>query len=304
MLGKNCYIGSMQRDDDASGFQMTAASRGPPDVFILAQGRDWCVREYVCNAGPGDRAFEERHACFTIAAVVEGSFNYRADTGTSLLHPGAFLLGNHGACFECGHDHSKGDRCIAFHFEPEYFAEIAASAAGTARFTFPTGMLPALPMGVPWLARTQARIALGQRLEIDEAISQLIELVLGNLAGITPSPARISATDERRMSTVLGHIEQHATDALDLDQLSTVAAMSKYHFLRTFRRTVGITPYQFLLSVRMRRAAVRLLMSSEPVSSIAFDVGFGDLSTFNCRFRAQFGASPTAYRARERTRSQ
>ena len=76
--------------------------------------------------------------------------------------------------------------------------------------------------------------------------------------------------------------------------------MSKYHFLRTFRHLVGMTPYQFVLSVRMRRAAVRLATSSEPVSAIAFETGFGDLSTFNGRFRDVFGMSPMVYRSRER----
>jgi AraC family transcriptional regulator len=51
----------------------------------------------------------------------------------------------------------------------------------------------------------------------------------------------------------------------------------------------------------MRRAAVRLATSSEPVSAIAFETGFGDLSTFNGRFRDVFGMSPTVYRKRERT---
>lgn len=122
----------------------------------------------------------------------------------------------------------------------------------------------------------------------------------GTAGGTSSSPLRVSAPDERRISDVLRYIERHSTDALDLDQLAGAAAMSKYHFLRTFRRTVGITPYQFLLSVRMRRAAVRLLTSSEPVSTIAFEAGFGDLSTFNGRFRDQFGTSPTSYREQER----
>jgi AraC-like DNA-binding protein len=78
--------------------------------------------------------------------------------------------------------------------------------------------------------------------------------------------------------------------------------MSKYHFLRTFRHTVGLTPYQFLLGVRMRRAAVRLATSAAPVSAIAYETGFGDLSTFNARFRQTFGTSPTVFRSRERAR--
>ena len=73
--------------------------------------------------------------------------------------------------------------------------------------------------------------------------------------------------------------------------------MSKYHFLRVFRRLTGMTPYQYLLSARMRRAALALASSRRPVLAIALDSGFGDLSTFNHRFRAAFGLTPTQYRA-------
>ena len=127
-----------------------------------------------------------------------------------------------------------------------------------------------------------------------------MEAVIGMVSTTPPLPVRASARDQRRISDVLRYIELHAADALDLDTLAGVAMMSKYHFLRTFRHIVGITPYRFLLYVRMRRSAVRLATSFKPVSRIAFEAGFGDLSTFNGRFRQVFGVSPTAYRNRER----
>jgi AraC family transcriptional regulator len=293
----------MTRQLDSSIGGLRPNSGGAPTSRLLGTGRGWRIAEHVCHSGPADRAFEERHEGFTIAAVVDGSFRYRADTGTTLLHSGAVLLGNHGACFECGHDHSTGDRCIAFHFEPDYFADVAASAAGSSRFRFPVGALPAQAAVVPWLARVEAGLARGAKLEADEAASQLIELVIGNVCGASPTAVRLSGLDERRVTQALEYIERHSTENLDLNALAAVAGMSKYHFLRTFRRAVGMTPYQFLLSVRMRSAAGLLLASSAPVSSIAYEVGFGDLSTFNGRFRAHFGESPTAFRARERRRS-
>ena len=76
--------------------------------------------------------------------------------------------------------------------------------------------------------------------------------------------------------------------------------MSPYHFLRTFRQVVGLTPHQFLLRTRLQRAAVRLRASDEPVSAIAFEAGFNDLSTFNRRFRRVTGLTPSAYRAERR----
>jgi AraC-like DNA-binding protein len=278
-------------------------ARTAPAARSLCRGREWTVSEFLCTAGPDDRPFEERHDGTAVAAVIEGTFTYRCESGMATLHPGAFLLGNAGTCYECGHDHSRGDRCISFQTAPEYFAEIAASTTGTSRFRFPAPMLPAAPELLPWLARIEARTAFAEPLDIDETAARLTEAVIRTLSGRTPLPVRVSARDRRRIGTALRYIETNAAGALDLDTLAGVATMSKYHFLRTFRHMVGLTPYQFLLGVRMRRAAVRLATSAAPVSALAFDSGFGDLSTFNARFRETFGMSPTAFRRRERVQS-
>jgi AraC-like DNA-binding protein len=59
-----------------------------------------------------------------------------------------------------------------------------------------------------------------------------------------------------------------------------------------------MTPYQFLLEARLRTVAGSILRSAVPISMAALDAGFGDISTFNARFRARFGLSPSAYRRR------
>ena len=108
-----------------------------PSSRTLAQGPDWAVWEVNCTLGPQDRPFEERHEFTSIAAVLRGTFQYRSSHGTELLYPGSFLLGNAGACFECGHDHGTGDHCIAFGFAPSLFEEIAASARSAGSIATP-----------------------------------------------------------------------------------------------------------------------------------------------------------------------
>ena len=73
--------------------------------------------------------------------------------------------------------------------------------------------------------------------------------------------------------------------------------MSPYHFLRVFRAVAGVTPHQYVMRTRLRRAAVALATNEEPIADIAFAHGFGDLSTFVTTFRRVFGAAPRAYRA-------
>jgi AraC-like DNA-binding protein len=275
-----------------------AGRSAAPLARVLAGGEGWSVSELVCTAGPADRPFEERHDGYTIAAVLQGSFTYKADGGEALLYPGALLLGNHGRCFMCGHDHSAGDRCVAFNFAHDAFAEIAASAAGSSRYRFSQATATADRALTPIVVGAEAIAGDSAPLRVEEMAIRLAERVIAALSGHTASRPRISAREGRRIGDALRHIEERADEKLDLDAIARVARSSKYHFLRVFRRATGMTPYQFLTNVRMQRAAARLLASSESVASIAFGAGFGDLSTLNRRFRDVFALTPSAYRTR------
>ena len=270
-----------------------------PMTRCLARGADWSLYEHVCKAGPRDRPFEERHDAFSVAAVIAGTFTYASERGRALLHPGALLLGNHGACFSCGHEHSAGDVCLSAQFKPDYFVEIVATAAGSSNFRFPVSMLQASRDILPETALLEAKRHGHDRLGLEETLLRFVASVVRSLSGHVVEPARGSALDERRVSRALRHMELNSEEALDLDALAAVAAMSKFHFLRVFRRSIGMTPYQFLLGLRLRRAAGRLLASSEPVAAVAFESGFGDLSTFNATFRQCFGMSPSQFRRRK-----
>lgn len=263
-----------------------------PVARPIAQGDGWHINDVVCRLGPQDRPSEERFGGAMIAAVIEGTFRCRTAAGNVLLYPGAFLLGEAGSDFECSHDHGVGDRCIAFHFDAALFDEIAATSAGSHRFRFPTAMLPASRK----LARPVLESALhagGRGLIAPEELAiGLAEAVVTTLAGNGDRISTPSAREMRRIIGVLRHVEEHSDRELSLADLASLACMSKYHFLRIFRMMLGITPYQFLLDLRMRRAAMKLRTTAEPISVIALDSGFGDLSTFNHRFRSLFGHEP------------
>ncbi len=267
-----------------------------PSARIIARGEGWCVSDVTCRLGPRDRAFEERHECVTVAAVIAGTFRYRASTGTALLYPGAFLLGNAGTCFECGHEHSTGDRCVAFQFAPALFEEVASGITGTNCFRFPAAMLPPRRQLTAPMVKAEISAHLPDVMAMEEDALRLMGHVLDAFSESEPQ-ARLRARDERRINDVIRHMETSFDQPLGLADLARMASMSKYHFLRCFRQVAGVTPYQFLLDLRLRRAAVRLATTAEAVAGIAFDAGFGDLSTFNGRFRDVFGLSPSRFRA-------
>jgi AraC-like DNA-binding protein len=262
----------------------------------LASGPGWAVSDVVCSAGPHDRPFEERHEKVCIAAVTHGTFQYRSAQGSAVLAPGALLLGNEGTCFECGHEHAVGDRCLSFHFTSEYMEGIAAAVPGARRAAFALPRLPPLPALIPLLAAAEAARDDRDAGELEEIGLRLGGTVLAALAdaNLAPSP---SQRDTQRITRAFRRIEADAEGPLTLTDLAREAAMSPYHFLRVFKQIAGMTPHQFVLRTRLHRAAVRLRGSDDSVLAIAAGSGFNDLSTFNRHFRRVVGRRPNAFRA-------
>jgi len=267
----------------------------PPRLRPVARQTQWSLTEYVCSAGPHDRTFEERHDRVSIALVTSGTFRYRTDTGEGILYPGAFLLGNAGSCYECGHEHSHGDRCLALHVDPELFVEVAAGASSSNRTQFRAALLPALSdftaVSVSLLQVSSSLLA------AEETVFGLIRRIVGAAGTNHTPPRRPRPAAIRRMPRVLEYIDTNLASDLSLTDLSGFAAMSKYHFLRTFKHATGLTPHQYVLGRRMRRAAVAIRASRIPIARVAVDQGFGDLSTFNHAFRRVMGVTPRAFRS-------
>ena len=228
-------------------------------MHLLASGPGWRVEDVVCSAGPHDRPFEEQHDLVCVAAVTRGTFQYRTPDGRATLVPGALMLGNPGACFECGHEHGVGDRCLSFHFDPEFFEEIVASVPGARRLSFTIPRLSPSEMLLPVIAAAEAA---DDDLGFEEAalrVAAAAATAESGSSGAVRNPRR-----ERRVDEVLRRIEAEPEEPLTLWQLARDAAMSPYHFLRTFNVISGVTPYQFVLTQRLRRAAVRLRRTTDP----------------------------------------
>ncbi len=267
---------------------------------LLASGSGWSVSDFVCTSGPPDPCYVEQHRAYSIALVTEGSFQYRTAQGSALMTPGSLLLGNEGACFECGHQHSRGDRCVAFHFSPEVFESVVAATPGAERLALAAARLPPIPSILAVLAAAQAlREESGS--DPEEFRELALRLAGGVCAAVNDKRSAVrrppTPRDERRIAVALRRIEAHRGARLSLDALAAEAAVSPFHFLRVFERVVGVTPGQYMLSTRLRHAAVRLRRSNDAIAAVALDCGFDDLSTFNRQFRRATGMPPGAYRA-------
>jgi AraC family transcriptional regulator len=277
--------------------------RGSTSARALAQGEGWEVADVLCTFGPRDQPFEERHAGVCIAMVVAGSFGYRAGTGRELLTPGALLLGNPGDCFECGHRHAAGDRCIAFRYAPAYFERLAADAGiASGNLNFRLARIPSLAALSPLTARACAGALEAGETVWGELAAELAVATLKAAGALTHAEPPASATAWSRVAQTVRLIDDTPGAPHTLTSLAAAAGLSEFYFLRTFQRVSGVTPHQYVLRARLRAAALRLHDDNAKVVDIALDCGFNDLSNFNHAFRAEFASSPRAWRARGRAR--
>ena len=92
-------------------------------------------------------------------------------------------------------------------------------------------------------------------------------------------------------------IDMRYAEPLDLDALARAAHLSRWHFVRAFRRVFGETPHQYLLTRRMERAAALLRSTDHSVAEICVEVGLRSVGSFTTSFKRVHGCTPTAYRA-------
>jgi AraC-like DNA-binding protein len=206
------------------------------------------------------------------------------------MSPGALMLGNCGEYFECGHEHGTGDRCVSFHYTPEFFDRCGAKGA------FPVHRVPPMPALTPWVVDARLAIQAPEKLTIEELAHGLVGAVLGVLGKGGEISRGATAADERRISATLRFIEANLAEPMPLAQLASTARMSEFHFLRVFKQVTRVTPHQYILRARLREAALQLRANGDDVLAIALAAGFLDLSNFNHAFRAEFGVSPRIYR--------
>ncbi len=116
------------------------------------------------------------------------------------------------------------------------------------------------------------------------------------IAALPALNATVRAELYSRLILAKDIIHSHYDREPDLDELCRETAMSKFHFLRMFKAVYGLTPYQYLVKVRMDKARVLLKHTTLPVSAISTELGFEYPNSFIKAFHKAYGVSPLQWR--------
>jgi AraC-like DNA-binding protein len=115
--------------------------------------------------------------------------------------------------------------------------------------------------------------------------------------GVFPVAANVrGGLPPRVVRRLLEHIDCNIDRQIIVEDLAKVANLSASYFARAFKRSVGLTPHDYLIRRRVERTMELLSDTEMPLSAIALAAGFADQSHFARRFRQHVGVSPRAYR--------
>lgn len=105
----------------------------------------------------------------------------------------------------------------------------------------------------------------------------------------------LSCSNEPFIDLAKKQIEYYPEMKLSIDEMARSLYISKYHFIRSFKKAIGLTPHQFQIQNRVRKAQ-HMLKNVDSMTEVALTTGFCDQSHFIKQFERYVGLTPTVYK--------
>jgi AraC family transcriptional regulator len=158
---------------------------------------------------------------------------------------------------------------------------------------------PAIHRTAMLIADEAAKGGAGSALLVDSLSCQLAVYILRRHAHVVfREPSGHDGLTFRQERQVRDYVTEHLHERIALDDLAATVALSRFHFARRFRQSMGTSPHEFVLAQRVGRARTMLSRTDERLHDIAFRCGFADQSHMTRVFKRHVGVTPGRFRAR------
>ena len=116
------------------------------------------------------------------------------------------------------------------------------------------------------------------------------------LLGKREAPALRGGLTAQQLNHVRDYITANLGKDISLSELAGLVNLSRFHFIRAFKKTTGTAPYQFVISSRIERAKELLTEPNSSIAAVARSVGFHSTLQLDRAFRRLVGMTPSSYR--------
>ena len=215
---------------------------------------------------------------------------------------GDFCL--HPASCEAGYSWLTTSEVVAISMKPDFLRDIAEQS----ECLNPDGveLIPILKTQDPILSEIavsflrEMNLDLGSRLYSETLATQLAIHLLRKYSTV---PLKIKSYTDGLSPTALqaaiDYVQANLETKIGLKDLAQTAEISSSHFLRLFKQSTGITPYQYITQQRIELAKSLLKQKQLPIIEIAISCGFASQSSFSKTFCRVVGVTPNAYRKQQ-----
>lgn len=104
----------------------------------------------------------------------------------------------------------------------------------------------------------------------------------------------INTTDKIKL--VLNYINDHYSEDISINTLAELCEYSEYHFMRFFKKHIGLTCVQYINNLRLEKSSILLTSTNNAIMDISLEVGFDNLSYFNKLFKRKYNLTPKEFR--------
>lgn len=238
------------------------------------------------------------HDHYLIGAMERGAVYCDGTRDKNSLVPGEVFLVNPGQIHSGVPVPGSRTSYRVFHIEPRWIRQVAGEMAlgdpGDLEFR---RMVVRAPLLHRYVQRFSFLVAAGaEPLAKESTMVGVLSSVLlgyGEMRPRVPDPGREPGAVRRTRE----YLAERMDVRVSLEDLAQAANLSRYHLLRVFKRTTGLTPHAFHVQRRVERAK-SLLLSGLPIAQVAADTGFVDQSHFTRAFKHLVGATPGQYLGR------
>lgn len=125
-----------------------------------------------------------------------------------------------------------------------------------------------------------------------------------NLVTKNSSKKEISTETEEKIKNILNYIHTHYFENISIEDLSQISSFSEYHFMKFFKKHIGMTSIEYINNYRLEKASALLSSTDKSIMEISLDVGFNSVSYFNKLFKNKYKLTPKEFRIVEKEKEQ
>jgi AraC family transcriptional regulator len=193
----------------------------------------------------------------------------------------------------------KAGDCVTISIDPSTVTEIARADGRIDKFE----LCPQYAIQDPFIVEVAGILEsqvespnVASRLYAESLAAALAAHLLSKYSNVTLRECGSLTIGKSQLQRGIEFINEHLESDVSLAEIAGAANMSKFHFAKSFRKAMGISPHQYLIKQRMDRARKMLRAADVSIDEIAVRVGYGNKSHFCTQFRKTVGTTPHRYR--------